>query len=372
MFKFNELTQLQIEITNRCQASCALCARNVHGGLDNPSLQLNDWTLDNFKKIFSQEVLDQISVIDIAGTAGEPTLNKELIEMCEYVKVTNPAVYISIYTNAGARSTSWWADLAHALPDNHSVVFALDGLADTNHLYRTGIDFDMVIKHAQAFISAGGKATWQYIQFKHNQHQVDQAVELAEQLGFQTFVLKSSRRHGDEPFKVLDRAGQVTHYLESAEETAIKFIRKDDFVNFKDWPNAGNINCYVKKNKEIYIDANYITLPCCILGSFTYLNIDHNKELYKDFDVYNSVSNFDAGYGVNKNFVEVIDRLGGMDRLDTSKRSIQDLLDSDTWQTIWQQLWDEKSSDVCIKMCSQSSPFSSMDEQDIRRINFSK
>jgi MoaA/NifB/PqqE/SkfB family radical SAM enzyme len=371
MFKFNELTALQIEITNRCQASCPLCARNVHGGLDNPSLKLHDWTLDYFKKIFNQEVLDQISAIDIAGTAGEPTLNKELLEMCQYVK-DNSQVRINIFTNGGARSTEWWAKLAQALPANHNVVFALDGLADTNHLYRVGIDFKLVIKHAQAFITAGGRATWQFIKFKHNQHQVDEAQELAKHYGFESFILKNSRRHGIEPFKVLDRTGQITHQLESSDGAVINFIEKNAFKNFKDWPNADVMNCYVKQTKEIYIDANYITLPCCILGSFAYLNIDHNKEIYKDFNVYDSVSNFDAGYGVNENFIKLVNRLGGFDNLDASKKSIKDLIDSDIWQTIWEQAWAERSSDVCIKMCSASSPFSSIADQEEYTVAFNK
>lgn len=369
MFKFIEFEKIQIEITNRCQAGCPLCARNVHGGLDNPTLQLNDWTLSNFKNIFNQEVLMQISIIEISGTAGEPTLNKDLIEMCQYVKDSNPDVCINIYTNGGARTVKWWEELASSLPANHNVIFALDGLADTQQLHRVGVDFNLVIKHAQAFINTGGKATWQFIKFKHNQHQIDDALNLAKKYKFHTFVVKNSRRHGDEPFKVLDKKGKITHYLEAADGANIKFIQKNDFDNFKEWPNADHMNCYVKKGKEIYIDANYIMLPCCIMGSFTYLNIDHNRELYKEFNVYDSTSNFDAGYGLNKSFLKLIDRLGGIGSIDTSKRSIKDIMDSDVWQTIWEQVWAEKSSDVCIKMCSASSPFSSVEDQDEVRLN---
>jgi hypothetical protein len=130
------------------------------------------------------------------------------------------------------------------------------------------------------------------------------------------------------------------------------------------------MNCYVRKSKEIYIDANYITLPCCILGSFTYLNIDQNKEIYNEFDVYDSVSNFDAGYRVNKSFMQLINRLGGFNTIDTSRHTIKELIDSDLWQTIWEQVWSEKSSDVCIKMCSASSPFSSIEDQTEYSITF--
>ena len=368
MFEFSELTRVQIEITNRCQASCPLCARNVHGGLENPQLHVNDWTLDNFKKIFNSLLLNQITVIDIVGTAGEPILNADLIDMCLYVKNTNPEIQINIDTNGGAQNSEWWYKLANALPEKHNVSFALDGLSDTNHLYRVGVNFDLVTKNAQSFINAGGTATWKFIQFKHNQHQVDEAISLARSYKFKSFVLKNSRRHGSEPFKVLDRKGKVTHYLESAEKATIKFIKKGDFNEFKKWPQADIINCFVKKNKEIYIDANYIVLPCCILGSFVYLNIDYNKEHYKQFNVYDTVSNFDAGYGLNESFIKLVNDLGGFENIDASKISIDRLLNSNTWQTIWSKKWKDKDSDCCIKMCSASSPFSSMDDQDVLRL----
>ena len=363
MFKFNELKALQIEITNRCQASCPLCARNVHGGLDNPLIKLNDWSLADFKKIFNHDVLMQIQSIDFAGTAGEPTLNKDLIQMCEYVRETNPNVHISVFTNGGARNTQFWTALAAALPERHNVVFALDGLEDTNHLYRVGVQYDLVIKHAKAYIAAGGYATWQFIQFKHNQHQVEEARQRAKDTGFKSFSLKTSRRHGNEPFKVLDRKGEVTHYLESSDSAPIKFIKRGDFDNVREWPKADVVNCYVKKNKEIYIDANYVTLPCCILGSLTFLNIEYNKEYYKEHNVYDSVSNYDAGYGLNASFTKLVNEMGGFDALDTTKVAIKDLIESDMWQTIWAKKWADKDSEVCIKMCSASSPFSSIDDQ---------
>lgn len=39
MFNFQDLKQVHLEITTRCQASCPMCSRNYHGGLDNPNLK---------------------------------------------------------------------------------------------------------------------------------------------------------------------------------------------------------------------------------------------------------------------------------------------------------------------------------------------
>ena len=86
MFAFKNLLQVQVEITNKCQASCPMCLRNVHGGIDNPLLQSAEWTLGQFMHIFNLEVLSQIKHINFCGDFGDPMLNNELIDMCRYIK----------------------------------------------------------------------------------------------------------------------------------------------------------------------------------------------------------------------------------------------------------------------------------------------
>ena len=58
MFNFSELRQIHLEITSNCQASCPMCTRNIHGGLPNDLLQLNSWSLEQYKKIIDDSDLD--------------------------------------------------------------------------------------------------------------------------------------------------------------------------------------------------------------------------------------------------------------------------------------------------------------------------
>ena len=85
-------------------------------------------------------------------------------------------------TNGGARKPDYWRSLAETAGDKMHVVFGIDGLADTNHLYRRHVQWDKLIENAQAFIGAGGKAKWQFIKFPWNKHQVEQAKELSKQI----------------------------------------------------------------------------------------------------------------------------------------------------------------------------------------------
>ena len=56
----------------------------------------------------------------------------------------------------------------------------------------------------KSFIGAGGAAQWEYLVFKHNQHQVDDAKKLAIELGFKGFYAKEPLGFTTAPFLVGD------------------------------------------------------------------------------------------------------------------------------------------------------------------------
>ena len=48
-------------------------------------------------------------------------------------------MWLSMNTNAGAREETWWAELARVFGRKGAVIFSVDGLEDTNRLYRQGV-----------------------------------------------------------------------------------------------------------------------------------------------------------------------------------------------------------------------------------------
>jgi hypothetical protein len=332
-----------------------MCPRNIHGGIDNPLLQINEWSLDDFKNIFTPDILDQLEIINFCGNFGDPLMNKDLIKMCEYVKVTAPNVAIDIHTNGSLRSTAWWKKLVHALPKTHNVIFAIDGLEDTHSIYRVGTSYKLIIKNAQTFINSGGTAEWHYIRFKHNEHQVDAAEALSTELGFKKFSVKTSRRHG-KPFPVVDTTGQFLYNLEQPTDSPVKFVSKSDVQGHQQWPNADKINCLAIKHKELYIDAHYQLSPCCMISAFLYTNYDAN--LLKKYNLFQEDSVTEEG-------AQVREQVLGFPRLNVLKSGLKNIIETDDWQTMWQQKWKDKSSSTCIIMCGPYSPFISIDEQKI-------
>ena len=51
MYNLSDIKTLHIELTNKCQASCPMCARNLQGGVVNPFIHETEITYDFFIKL---------------------------------------------------------------------------------------------------------------------------------------------------------------------------------------------------------------------------------------------------------------------------------------------------------------------------------
>jgi MoaA/NifB/PqqE/SkfB family radical SAM enzyme len=361
MFKFNQLKSIHLEITNRCQARCPMCSRNIHGGVDNPNLVIADWTLDQFKEIITVEVATQADHIYFCGNFGDPIINSDLIPMCQHLTDLNPKLRVRIHTNGGARSTDWWAKLAKALPADHIVIFGIDGLEDTHHLYRIGTKFETVIKNAQAFMKAGGRAEWVFIKFKHNEHQADIAEQMAKDLGFSQFTMKNSNRFvGGPEFDVKDLNGDVIYKLQPPTDNVVTFIDRKVVDKLDDWVNTSTINCKAELEKEIYIDAHRQVYPCCFLASAPYYHVDSDSIVLP----------------VKQRIVDehtvLMNTLGST--LSSTDKSIQEILNSESWQTVWAESWENKRLLTCARICgtSEKQLFSKPADQFVKRVNLNE
>jgi sulfatase maturation enzyme AslB (radical SAM superfamily) len=155
-----------------------------------------------------------------------------------------------------------------------SIGFALDGLADTHHLYRQDTDWHKVIENAQAFIAAGGHAIWRFVPFDHNRHQEQACKDLAKSLGFRRFEnIYDGRDRGP----VYQRNGEFSHWLGPAETNVpsikdmlhshVTWFRVETINAPKDTPEI-KYNCQHKRAQEIYIAADGTVYPCCYLGFY--------------------------------------------------------------------------------------------------------
>ena len=276
MYNYNEITTVHLEITQRCQAACPMCDRNENGGPDNRHITNAELTLADCKRIFPPAFVKQLKTMYMCGNLGDPIVARDTLEVFEYFREHNPTMWLSMNTNAGAKDEDWWRSLARVFGRSGAVIFSVDGLSDTNHLYRQNVNWTNVERNMRAFIDAGGRARWDYIIFGHNEHQVDEAEALAESWGVEKFIRKKSGRFFTASSKAKDthqaqnRKGEETQLL--AKPVALdnqnlallkqKEIEKS-YGSMKTYYDSCSINCKVAAEKNIFITAEGLLMPCC-------------------------------------------------------------------------------------------------------------
>jgi MoaA/NifB/PqqE/SkfB family radical SAM enzyme len=365
MFNFHELNSVQIEISNKCQASCPMCSRNVRGGLPNKNLVEAEWTLEGYQRIFDREVLGVVKAIIFCGCYGDPIMNNNLIEMIRYTRSINKNVFITINTNGGARNNAWWAELASVLEkENHMVVFGIDGLEDTHQLYRIGTTYQRVVEHAKVLIDAGGSAEWQFILFKHNEHQIEEAKTRSEQLGFAKFTLIDTYRFilGNS-FDVYNTNNQITHRLEKSDKSAIKEFKVEMVKNYKSILNSVTIDCEAKRQKDAYIDAFYHMYPCCYIAGSVY-NSDQFNEPLPGNDEEAKISWRNGHVELRRQINNMVDSLGGRDAISVYKHGFKSILEKSDYSDAWSKQWIGEDKNLqCSAICGKNTAWSNSDDQ---------
>ena len=77
----------------------------------------------------------------MCGNHGDPMVAKDTLDMYEWLRYNNSKLYLHMTTNGGGRSDEWWKNIAKVFGKNGRVTFSVDGLEDTNHLYRVNVDW---------------------------------------------------------------------------------------------------------------------------------------------------------------------------------------------------------------------------------------
>ena len=200
-FETSQIGRIQIELTNYCNAACPQCDRYEqyvdwkNGKLKN--LGLNDawFTLKDIENMFKNHKWDNLQLVHMCGNVDEPTVNPQMLEISKYF-ATNIKCMVNVSTNGGSRDEEFWTNLGKLskLTRNIVVVFGIDGLEDTNHIYRINVDWKQLQRNWRAYINAGGHAEWQFIVFDHNKHQIANAKKMSTDEGFCKFTIIQSGR----------------------------------------------------------------------------------------------------------------------------------------------------------------------------------
>ena len=189
----DQIREIHIEPTSRCNLLCPQCAR-TDKSKPNSELPILDLSHQVYEKVFTPELSKQFKHVYFCGNYGDPAVAPNLLDEISFLRKRG-IPRITVFTNGGIRKSSWWKDLAGLLnKSGDRVVFSIDGLEDTNHLYRVNCKWQQVMDNCQAFIEGGGKARWDWLVFEHNYHQLEQGRQLSQKMGFVEFNQKATAR----------------------------------------------------------------------------------------------------------------------------------------------------------------------------------
>lgn len=210
----------------------------------------------------------------MCGNFGDPAMAKHTLDIFAWFRNINPEITLGMNTNGSLRPASWWRSLAGLLVGpNDYVVFSIDGLHDTNAVYRRKTVWSRIESNARAFIQAGGTAHWDMLVFEHNQHQIDQVAEMARSMGFKWLRYKVSKRFDTVPVRWLSPPS-----------------------DHRALPDLAEISCDSINNRSVYMDSNASFFPCCYINDAVYsgaqdavaqqtrdlLDFDHTRDLDLD------------------------------------------------------------------------------------------
>lgn len=388
-----ELTQMHIELTNACNAACPMCVRFFNNSpLTRPNLEIGQITVDKFKQYFPPNIIKQCNLILFCGVHGDPCTAKDMLEICEYIDSVSDTTAVRVNTNGGMRRSPWWSQLGKLFAKHSdkinaywAITFSIDGLQDTNHLYRRNVNWDILMENVSAYIDAGGLAIWDFLIFKHNEHQILEARDLSEKMNFNEFVPKKALGvdNGTKLRKmpVMNKDGQLDYIIEAPTDPKNRNLENPDgeeplqfwafdkeyYRNLKekkqsvtdykkqvikvyeeridnqnfDYVSNSEIQCKSAcwmGGKEIFVDNFGRVMPCCYIG--THLNGEYNDpaslQLHHEMDKY------------------------GWDNFSLEKYTLEEILTSGHLNKVFADSWSKDSASngkliYCADTCGKKS-----------------
>ena len=86
IYKYEDVRAIHLEITEKCQAACPMCDRNIHGGKDNPNLGMHELSLLDIQTMMPPDFVKQLERIYMCGNFGDPIVAKDTLEVFQYFR----------------------------------------------------------------------------------------------------------------------------------------------------------------------------------------------------------------------------------------------------------------------------------------------
>ena len=341
------IKRVELEISSDCNAACPGCARTQNLDI----LQPRNLTIQQIQTWFPDRRHIEDKTFKLCGVLGDPIVNPDCMAITKWLLEHGGNVAYS--TNGGRNSAEWWRELGELSGrykhDQLKVHFCVDGV-DTNHIYRVNTNYKIIDRNMQAYSDGGhsigskAQASWVYIVFDHNEHEVETARARAEELDFR-FATRTGMRNtfhdwvakigkkNDKTEKTITTTGAKEHSKVEVVKELDRFIQRKDKSQAEIESIVSSISCKFYHDREIFVSANSSLWPCCFLWDSAFKNKDGIMDKY---------SSFESGWN------------------DLNQHSIETILATEYYQTTLSDSFDprhNKHVSRCIRTCAKNRAY---------------
>ena len=364
-----ELHTIQWEPTSLCNANCIGCPRTDHDTmLTHPFIvksqrHASDTEIQGFVDSVADQRLEKLSRIIFNGEIGDAMMHPQIHKIIIDILKARPNISIDIHTNGGG---PWWDKIEsiceYASGHNSKVhfTFSIDGLEDTNHLYRRNVQWKNIVKNTKVvsnYNSIG--AVWRWCTFDHNKHQIEEAREMAKE--WNLFFETNKNVWGQKQVsKYIDKKSDTKLYKEKLKNFSLTFedIKPDDVIK-KGSSNCSDV-CIWQASKSIQIASDMSVWPCCWTAHFQYYYMQRNQNIWSKQRKTSPELRDDMVLSDLKEWEELLnsEEESYYDKKDISISKnflLHDVLAGDTFTSIGKLLKTDNSFNlsICVNECRQ-------------------
>lgn len=262
----NDLTEIQMEPTVRCNLNCIMCnykARQRKAG---------DMTFDFFKKAINQ--VPNLRKIHLHGM-GESLLNKDLLKMIAYAK--KKKIFVCFNSNFTLINEARAKDLIETGLDELRISLDASDRKTYKEIRRKD-KFDVVVKNVKTFISkkAELKKTTPHLKIcvvvlRKNIKQIPKIIDLANELQIKDVIAQNMQDWSEKEFRE-EKTKKLGTYMQDERmfEGVLKKGRKYG-IKFKFPTKKKRFTCTWYKESCWITTEGYVT-PCCNIPDPRILN----------------------------------------------------------------------------------------------------
>jgi radical SAM protein with 4Fe4S-binding SPASM domain len=278
---------MEIEPTTSCNLRCPQCPSGLREFTRNTGML----DLELYKKIIDEIHPELVWLI--LYFQGEPFLNKQFLDFVKYAAQKN------IYTATSSNAHYFTDDMARATVESglDRLIISIDGTTqDTYGKYRIGGKLEKVIEGTELLLKWKkqlNKSTphiiWQFIAFKHNEHQIPEIKKLAKQIGVDELGIKTAQIYD---YQTSDELIPEDESLARYKKTEQGYVIKNKLLN----------QCWRMWRGSV-ITWDGLVVPCCFDKDATHRFGDVSKQSFGE--VWNSEQYNRFRYAILKSRKEI-------------------------------------------------------------------